>query len=95
MAEVKALHKEWFPLNYPEDFYQKLLKKEDILAIGIFIEVEAANPVFERKMDLGNGEKHQAFRNDGKIEVMLGSIISKVRTGKEEACEIYAEHMSK
>ena len=40
LDEIKALHKEWFPLNYPEDWYAKCLKKKDMITLGIFIQVE-------------------------------------------------------
>ena len=72
LAEIKALHKEWFPMNYPEDWYAKCLKKKNMIAIGIFIQVEP--------------------NKDDKVEVMLGSIISRIRVGKSDACEVFSIH---
>ena len=40
LPDIKLLHKEWFPLNYPESYYEKLLKKKGIVALGAFIEID-------------------------------------------------------
>ena len=42
MDEIKNLHSEWFPLNYPDSFYNKILGKPDVIAIGCFIKVGRA-----------------------------------------------------
>ena len=39
MKEIKKLHQEWFPLDYPSKFYNKVLKKKGIIAKGCFIKV--------------------------------------------------------
>ena len=38
LDKIKSLHKEWFPLSYPESWYNKILKKERVIALGCFIE---------------------------------------------------------
>jgi hypothetical protein len=40
MDEIKNLHQEWFPLNYPDKFYEKILKKPGLIALGCFINIE-------------------------------------------------------
>ena len=77
LDEIKALHKEWFPLNYPDDWYAKCLKKKDMITLGIFIQVEL---------------NKDAEEQNNKVEVMLGSIISRVRVGKSDACEVFSIH---
>ena len=68
MDEIKNLHKEWFPLDYPETFYSNVLRKKKIIAIGCFI----ANPFTEEE------EKEQ------KEEILLGSIISRLKENKTD-----------
>lgn len=68
MDEIKNLHQEWFPLNYPDKFYDQILKKPGIIALGCFIDIEDGNV---------------------KFEIMIGSIICKVKSGKEDIIEIY------
>eukprot|EP00347_Sterkiella_histriomuscorum_P021403 403334091 len=42
LAELKQLHEEWFPLIYPDTFYNKIHKRK-ILAIGCFIDLDEDN----------------------------------------------------
>ena len=42
MDEIKDLHKEWFPLNYPDSFYKKILTNNNVIAIGCFIKVDSS-----------------------------------------------------
>ena len=37
VEEMKMQHKEWFPLNYPDSYYHKTLKKGNIVKIGCFV----------------------------------------------------------
>ena len=39
MDEIKNLHKEWFPLDYPDKFYAKVLNKSGIIAKGCFLNI--------------------------------------------------------
>ena len=39
LQTIRELHSEWFPLNYPDSFYDKILIKTGIIAIGCFISV--------------------------------------------------------
>ena len=36
---MRALHEEWFPLNYPQHFYDRIHKK-NVIAIGCFYKVK-------------------------------------------------------
>ena len=36
MEEVKALHEEWFPLDYPQTFYDRVFKV-NVIAVGCFV----------------------------------------------------------
>lgn len=36
IGELKNLHDEWFPMNYQESFYQRVLKK-NVIAVGCFV----------------------------------------------------------
>ena len=90
------MHKEWFPLNYPTTYYNKLLSKDNIVAYGCFVEIkldeyECSNDFRSnvRKLVLDGDDQVEFGRNDGKRELMLGAIISKVRDGKRDAVEIY------
>jgi ribosomal protein S18 acetylase RimI-like enzyme len=33
LAEIRALHAEWFPVDYAEDFYESIIQSTDILSI--------------------------------------------------------------
>ena len=61
---------EWFPLSYPESFYEKILTKPNVIAIGCFINTSD----FES----------QSEQN----EIMIGSIISKVKNDNEDITAI-------
>ena len=39
LDEIKNLHREWFPLEYPDKFYGRVLHKEGVIAIGCFLEL--------------------------------------------------------
>ena len=64
MVCMQELHQEWFPLEYPQEFYEKILTMKKVIALGCFINI------------------------DGK-EIMLGSIISQVRSGNRDVVQIY------
>ena len=70
MDEIKNLHQEWFPLNYPDKFYDEILKKPGLIALGCFINIE----------DSGH-----------KFEIMIGSIICRVKIGKDDIIEIHEQ----
>ena len=36
IKELKDLHDEWFPMNYSDSFYQRVLKK-NVIAVGCFV----------------------------------------------------------
>ena len=38
IAEMKQLHKEWFPIDYPQKFFEKV-RKTEVIAIGCFYQV--------------------------------------------------------
>ncbi|CDW78806.1 n-alpha-acetyltransferase 60 [Stylonychia lemnae] len=42
LKELRYLHEEWFPLNYPDTFYDKITKNK-VIAIGCFIDLDAQN----------------------------------------------------
>ena len=67
MDEIKNLHQEWFPLDYPDKFYRKVLQKSGIIAKGCFL------------LYKDQKQKH---------EVLVASIISRVKNGKDDALEI-------
>ena len=68
MDEIKNLHQEWFPLNYPDKFYDEILKKPGLIALGCFINIE----------DSGH-----------KFEIMIGSIICRIKIGKDDIIQIH------
>ena len=37
--EVMALHKEWFPIDYPENYFRSM-KQKRIIAIGCYYRLE-------------------------------------------------------
>ena len=39
VPELRLQHKEWYPLSYPDSYYEKTLKKEKIVKIGCFISI--------------------------------------------------------
>ena len=41
--EVRKLHEEWFPLNYPDSFYNKVAKN-NVIAIGCFTKIISLDP---------------------------------------------------
>ena len=73
---MRKLHREWFPLNYPDSFYDKLLHKPQVLPIGCFLSVPK-----DCEDNSKRGRREFA-------EVMLGSIISRMKTGKDDIVEI-------
>ena len=68
IEEIRNLHLEWFPLNYPDSFYDKILQKKNIIARGCFIKLE-------------------------NLEILLGTIISRVKIGCEDVININ-KHLS-
>lgn len=67
LEEIKKLHTEWFPLSYPQSFYDKILTKANVIAIGCFI-----------TLTLNNEPR----------ELILGTIISRIKTGNDDIQEI-------
>ena len=72
-----------------------------MVAYGCFVEIKLddydCSELFRsnvRKIDLDGDDCVEFGRNDGKREVMLGCIISKVRAGKPDAVEIYGSETS-
>jgi len=49
VKEVKNLHEEWFPLSYPDTFYDRI-KRNNVIAIGCFIDLDKQN----KKVILGS-----------------------------------------
>jgi hypothetical protein len=51
--EVRNLHDEWFPLNYPDSFYKKIFR-HNYISIGCFAKLVSsdAEPV-EKEVILG------------------------------------------
>ena len=43
LDEIRLQHAEWFPLNYPDDFYEKILHKQNVIAIGCFLDLDGLN----------------------------------------------------
>lgn len=100
--ELQFQHKEWFPLDYPKDWYKKSLMKNNIIKIGCFVRIpqqnKLNNQVFEYEEEKGQGdsedkdEDEQQEEEDNQQgnmkEVMLGSIISRIKTDKEDVNEI-------
>ena len=41
IQDCKKLFKEWFPLNYPDSWYNKILSKQRVIALGYFIELKS------------------------------------------------------
>lgn len=71
------MHSEWFPLNYPDKFYDTILTKKNVIPIGCFIKLIV--PTEE------GGEQEQ--------EVILGSIISRVKEQKQDITEIHEHYL--
>ena len=59
---MKALHEEWFPINYPQAFYDRM-KSRKVIAIGCFYRVE-----------LPANQEHPA----GEELILIGTIFSKI-----------------
>ena len=38
-AEMKALHKEWFPIDYPQEFFDRM-RNNNVIAIGCFYKIK-------------------------------------------------------
>mmetsp|Transcript_34081 Transcript_34081/g.52360 ORF Transcript_34081/g.52360 Transcript_34081/m.52360 type:complete len:108 (-) Transcript_34081:309-632(-) len=87
MLEIENLHKEWFPLDYPKKFYETVLQKERVIAIGCFIE----NPYGSHEVvSLQEGDEEQKEKEDHQPkEIMLGSIISRIKIGKDDVIDIH------
>ena len=41
LTDVRNLHEEWFPLNYPDSFYQKITKN-NVIALGCFYRLQVS-----------------------------------------------------
>ena len=64
--EIKALHQEWFPLQYSDRYFEKMLQN-NVIALGCFIKL----PPIQR----GSSSK---LKKDQDVEIILGSIVTKV-----------------
>jgi hypothetical protein len=42
LLEIKALHREWFPLEYTDKYFQKMLNN-NVIALGCFIQIPSPN----------------------------------------------------
>lgn len=40
MVSMQELHEEWFPLEYPQEFYEKILTMKKVIALGCFIKID-------------------------------------------------------
>ena len=120
IEEMENLHKEWFPLNYPDSFYQNVFKKNNTIALGCFLQ----NPYFtpdkpastrlpreeeeqkeskiqrkNSKAEEGKEVSHEESKKDdfkdkqGKEEIMLGTIICRIKTENDDVMNIW-EHYS-
>jgi len=53
IGELKNLHDEWFPMNYQESFYQRILKK-NVIAVGCFVKsMPTPEDPVEKEITLG------------------------------------------
>ena len=82
LKEIEAQHKEWFPLDYPKSFYAKILSRTNVITVGCFIELDIDEEAES------NDQENEELKHDQKIEIMLGSIISKIKVGNEELQDI-------
>ena len=73
IQEVRNLHEEWFPLNYPDTFYSKILKNNHI-AIGCFAKIVSSDPKTKERVEK---------------EVILGTIMIKIQIGGEDVIALY------
>ena len=76
LEEIRNLHAEWFPLNYPDKFYDTILEKKNVIPIGCFVKLIVTD------------EKGKEIEK----EVLLGSIISRVKEQKPDITEIHIHH---
>ena len=63
LEEVRNLHEEWFPISYPDTFYQRIYKN-NVIAIGCFVKLISSDPI-------NRGERIEK-------EIILGTIMVKV-----------------
>ena len=86
LDEIRLQHTEWFPLSYPDDFYEKILFKPSVIAIGCFIDLEDFKDadIVTKLENLNIDEIGQKSEN----EIMIGSIISRVKIGNDDIMEI-------
>ena len=82
LKEIEAQHKEWFPLDYPKSFYTKILNKPNIITVGCFIELDIDEEAES------NDQEDEELKQDYINEIMLGSIISRIKTGNDELQDI-------
>lgn len=73
LIETKALHQEWFPLNYSDEYFKKILKKQ-LIALGYFY------PLDESTDAPGSGSLRS--------EVMVGLILTRIERNKDEVIEV-------
>ena len=75
-------------MNYPDDFYEKILHKPNVIAIGCFIDLgefkENDADVVTKLENLNIDEIGLKSEN----EIMIGSIISRVKVGNDDIIEI-------
>jgi len=93
LEEIRKHHLEWFPLSYPDDFYAKILHKNGVIAVGCFINtIDFSKSSISINQQMNNlnlenqdeEEKQQTPLNNNNHEIMLGSIISKVKVGNDD-----------
>ena len=77
VEEIKKLHEEWFPLNYPKSFYERI-NRNNIIAIGCFIDIE----------DMPEQKKNNK-KKEKKMKVILGTIMVKINKSNEDVGDIY------
>ena len=68
-ADMKELHAEWFPIDYPQEFFDRM-HKTNVISLGCFYNVEVAEAT---------------DNSPAMVEaVLIGIIYSKVKTECEQ-----------
>ena len=45
IEEIKVLHKEWFPIKYPQKFFDKI-RRTEVVAVGCFYKVPVREEIW-------------------------------------------------
>ena len=69
ILDCKKLFKEWFPLTYPESWYNKILSKQRVIALGYFVKINV--PVVQ-----SDHEEEKNLDEFEEVEVIIGALIS-------------------